>query len=206
MTWIVFDYGEVIAQRPAPEAFVRLAGVVAAPVAEFEDAYWRHRDEYDRGAADVDYWQAVGTQARVAVGEPEAAALTAVDVEMWNTLDPSSVELVADLAADGRRLALLSNAPVAHGTAFRTRPWAAPFEHYLVSGELGVAKPDPAIWQVLLDRLGAAPGEVLFLDDREVNVAAARAAGIRAAVWTGAEDARRHIREFDAEFAYSVNG
>lgn len=200
MTWIVFDYGEVIAQRPTAEAFARLAEVVGAAPARFEDGYWLHRDKFDRGLAELDYWHAVGTAAGIDVGPAEAAALTAADVELWNTLDPRSVELVAELGAAGRRLALLSNAPIGHGTAFRTREWAAPFEHFVISGELGLAKPDPAIWRALLDRLRAPAGDVLFLDDREVNVAAAREAGIRAFLWTGADDARRHIAEFNGEF------
>jgi len=200
MTWIVFDYGEVIAQRPPATAFTHLAEIAGAPAAEFEDGYWLHRDKFDRGLADLDYWQAVAASAGIDVGPAEAEALTAADVELWNTLDPRSVELVADLGAAGRRLALLSNAPTAHGAAFRKREWAAPFEHFVISGELGIAKPDPAIWHALLDQLHAPAGEVLFLDDREVNVAAAREAGIRAFLWTGADDARRHIGEFDEEF------
>lgn len=204
MTWIVFDYGEVIAQRPAAAEFTRLAGLAGAwedaRAAAFEDGYWRYRDKYDRGMAELDYWQAVGAEAGVEIGPAEAGALSAADVELWNTLDPRSVELVAELAARGRRLALLSNAPVAHGAAFRKREWAASFEHFVISGELGIAKPDPAIWRALVDRLGVPAGEVLFLDDRAVNVEAAAEAGIRAFVWTGAEDARRYIAEFDTEF------
>lgn len=200
MTWIVFDYGEVIARRPSEQAFARLAEIIGAPAADFVEGYWLHRDKYDRGAAELDYWQAVGAQAGIEVGPAETEALTAADVELWNTLDPRSVELVAELAAGGRQLALLSNAPVAHGTAFRTREWAAPFEHFVISGELGVAKPDAAIWRTLVERLGAPAREVLFLDDREANVTAAREAGIRAFVWTGAGDARKHIAEFDGEF------
>ncbi|ACU76775.1 HAD-superfamily hydrolase, subfamily IA, variant 3 [Catenulispora acidiphila DSM 44928] len=200
MTWIVFDYGEVIAHRPPASDFARLAEMAGAPAEEFAEGYWLFRDKFDRGMPALDYWQAVGAEARVTVGPDEAEALSAADVELWNTLDPQSVELVADLAAAGRRLALLSNAPIAHGAAFRTREWAAPFEHFVISGELGVAKPDAAIWQALLDQLRAPAREVFFLDDREVNVAAAREAGIRAFLWTGAGDARRHIAEFDAEF------
>lgn len=199
MTWIVFDYGEVIALKPPARQFARLAEIAEAPAAQFEDGYWRYRDEFDRGMADLDYWQAVGAAAGVGIGPAEAEALSAADVELWNSLDPRSVELVAELAAGGRRLALLSNAPVGHGAAFRTREWAAPFQHFVISGELGIAKPDAAIWQALVARLGTSAGEVLFLDDREANVAAAREAGIKAFVWTGADDARRHIAEFDEE-------
>lgn len=200
MTWIVFDYGEVVALRPTAEAFARLAASVGAPAGEFQEGYWRFRDKYDRGLDALEYWQAVGGRAGIDVGPGEAEMLTAADVELWNTLDPRSVTLVTELAAAGRRLALLSNAPIAHGTAFRSREWAAPFEHFVISGELGTAKPDPAIWTALLDRLGAPAGEVLFLDDREVNVVTAREAGIKAFLFTGADDARRHIAEFDREF------
>lgn len=205
MTWVVFDYGEVIAQRPPAAAFARLAGLVGAGpeegrAAAFEDGYWRYRDKYDRGMPGLDYWRAVGAGAGVEIGPAEAATLSAADVELWNTLDPRSVELVAELAASGRRLALLSNAPVDHGAAFRTRDWAVPFQHFVISGELGIAKPDPAIWRALVDRLEAPADEVLFLDDRAENVAAAREAGIRAFVWTGTDDARRYIAEFDREF------
>ncbi|WP_194896039.1 HAD family hydrolase [Catenulispora pinisilvae] len=200
MTWIVFDYGEVIAQRPSAQAFARLAAIAGAPAAEFEDGYWRFRDKFDRGMAELDYWQAVGGQAGFEVGPAQVEALTAADVELWNTLDPRSVALVTELAASGRQLALLSNAPSAHGTAFRAREWAGSFRHFVISGELGLAKPDPAIWRALVDRLGSPAGEVLFLDDREVNVTAAEEFGIRSFLWTGPDDARRHIAEFDREF------
>jgi putative hydrolase of the HAD superfamily len=45
------------------------------------------------------------------------------------------------------------------------------------SHEVGVAKPDPAAYELTAQRLGVTPGEVLFLDDVEANVDAARAAG-----------------------------
>jgi HAD superfamily hydrolase (TIGR01509 family) len=53
------------------------------------------------------------------------------------------------------------------------------FERVLASHHLGVRKPDPAFFDVLLDRVGARPEEAVFVDDREVNVAAAERRGIR---------------------------
>lgn len=46
--------------------------------------------------------------------------------------------------------------------------------------EEGVAKPDPLIFELMCQRLGVQPAEVVFLDDMEANVAAARGAGIHA--------------------------
>ncbi len=50
----------------------------------------------------------------------------------------------------------------------------------VLSYEVGLMKPDPRIYELLLERLGTAPEETVFLDDLEENVAAARRLGIRA--------------------------
>ncbi|WP_052666364.1 HAD-IA family hydrolase [Nitriliruptor alkaliphilus] len=52
------------------------------------------------------------------------------------------------------------------------------FERVLASHHLGVRKPDPAFFARLLDRIGAAADEAAFVDDREVNVAAAEEVGL----------------------------
>ncbi len=52
------------------------------------------------------------------------------------------------------------------------------FDAMVVSGEIGLIKPDPAIYRHLLERLDLVAGETLFIDDSEINVAGARAAGL----------------------------
>jgi putative hydrolase of the HAD superfamily len=53
------------------------------------------------------------------------------------------------------------------------------------SAAYGCGKPDPAFFTGVAERTGFAPGEMLLLDDRAENVAAARAAGWRGALWDG---------------------
>jgi putative hydrolase of the HAD superfamily len=48
------------------------------------------------------------------------------------------------------------------------------------SHEVGVAKPDPAVFALTAERVGAAPGQLVLLDDVAANVEAARAAGWQA--------------------------
>jgi putative hydrolase of the HAD superfamily len=199
MHWIVFDYGEVISRRPASlTALAELLGVGAEP---FEAAYWQFRDKYDRSLSDLDYWRAISSAAGsdAAVDEALSARLTAADIAGWSSTDPETIALLAELAADGRNLALLSNAPSSYGPVFRSREWARPFGHVLVSGEIGVAKPDAAVWQALAYRLGAEPADCLFFDDKKVNVDAATEAGIQGALWSSAAEARVRIKEFLAE-------
>lgn len=58
------------------------------------------------------------------------------------------------------------------------------FAGILVSGEERVAKPDPAVFALLVDRFGLEPSSTVFVDDRQVNVEAAEQAGLRGLLFT----------------------
>ena len=59
------------------------------------------------------------------------------------------------------------------------------------SCHVGAIKPEPAIYRVLIERLGCAPEEIVFFDDLERNVSAARALGIKAFLFTDLAGAKR---------------
>ena len=62
------------------------------------------------------------------------------------------------------------------------------FRHTVVSGDIGLVKPDPAIFAHTLEKLGnPAPGEVFFIDDSEKNITAADALGFRTHHFRSAE-------------------
>lgn len=185
--WVVFDYGEVLCHRTT--ALPELAGRLDVPPATFEPAYWAHRDPYDRGAGDVAYWQAVADTVDTEVSERAVRELAEIDARGWSQLDPEAQRLVEKLAASGRRLALLSNAPASFARHAERQPWTQHFEQLLFSGDVGMAKPDEEIYRLLVQRLGCSPDDCLFFDDRRANIDAARAAGLRAELWPGAEAA-----------------
>jgi len=68
------------------------------------------------------------------------------------------------------------------------------FKVALSSCYLGLRKPEPAIYHRALDILGRPAGRVLFIDDREENVAGAAAAGIKAIRFDDAEGLRRELK------------
>jgi putative hydrolase of the HAD superfamily len=200
MTWVLFDYGGVICQ-PQPELDVaRLAQVAGCTVAELLPPYWAYRLDYDRAAFDVTgYWLQVAADLRRGFTEPRIAELSRVDAASWLHLRPASVDLVADLAAAGLRLALLSNAPEDTAQAVSALPVAARFEHLMFSCYLKLAKPDPECFRAALAVLQAEPADVIFLDDRPDNVAAAAALGIRSAHFTDAGAARADLARYGLE-------
>ncbi|GAB3485505.1 HAD family hydrolase [Amycolatopsis cihanbeyliensis] len=189
--WVIFDYGEVISRRT--EAIPDLAACLDVPRADFEPAYWARRDAYDRGCSDLEYWRAIGDALGVRVDEATSAELTEIDIAGWSPTEDATLELLDSLSAKGVRLALLSNAPASFARFAERQPWARHFRDLLFSGDVGIAKPDKAIFAMLLDRLEAAPADCFFLDDRQYNVDGARAAGLRAERWLGAASARQHL-------------
>lgn len=100
----------------------------------------------------------------------------------WNVFDHAGVisaspcvgagARLMELAGRGAPLALLPNASAELARMVDGRPWASLFRHRLYSADLGLAKPAPEIFYELTRRLGADPGEVVFVDDREENVRA----------------------------------
>ena len=67
------------------------------------------------------------------------------------------------------------------------------FDGIVVSGEERLAKPDPRIYDLVLTRHGLDPARSLFVDDRQVNVAAARAAGMQGVRFTDPARLRRDL-------------
>ena len=95
-----------------------------------------------------------------------------------STCSPSCVPLGYDsLRSATGRLRLF---PVAR-ERFDFLAW---FEGILISGEVGVNKPDRQIFEHLIERFGIEPATALFIDDSSANVAAAAALGFRAIQFT----------------------
>jgi putative hydrolase of the HAD superfamily len=116
---------------------------------------------------------------------------------MWAGLAPNTpmIELMAQLRAEGYRMALLTN---------NVREWEARwramvpiddiFELVVDSAFVGMRKPDPEIYELTVARLGMAAEECLFIDDFEHNCEAARAVGMSAVVYRDLEQAVAEIR------------
>lgn len=106
-------------------------------------------------------------------------------------LMPGIKDLIQEAAANGLRVAVLTNDVSAWSRRLRARFGLNELiTEWVVSADIGVRKPDPAAFYCLLERLGCAAGDVLFFDDRPANVAAARRLGIEAHEFAGVEQAR----------------
>jgi putative hydrolase of the HAD superfamily len=178
---VVFDLGEVLVSSAA--VLPQLAAELEITEEALAAAYWPPRPPYDLGKPSDTYWSAVA----IALGrDPEPTLLQRMedlDSTKWSTLPRRSADLLHRLVSDGVRLGVLSNAPAPLAAAVRAAPWSAAVPHLVFSADVGLAKPDPAIYAHADAVYGTSPGDVVFFDDRADNVAAARAHGWDAHVW-----------------------
>ena len=89
---------------------------------------------------------------------------------------PAMYQLIRDLRAKGVRTALLSNSWGPDG--YPRQDFPDLFDAVVISGEVGMRKPEPRIFLHSAELLGLAPAECVFVDDLEVNVKAAIGCGM----------------------------
>ena len=99
-------------------------------------------------------------------------------------LFPDAAQTLSSLRASGLKLGLITNGSVRmQGRKLECLALSPMFDTILISDAEGVSKPDPRIFRRALERLNADPAQAVFVGDHpEIDVAGARAAGIRA-IW-----------------------
>jgi len=80
------------------------------------------------------------------------------------------------------KVSVLSNADASLRSRLERDGIQGLFDDVVVSAEVGMAKPEPAIFRLAAERLGVLPGECVFVDDWDDNVVAARGVGMRGVV------------------------
>lgn len=181
---LLFDFWGVIGVVQSPDEVERMAEILAVPYDVFVTAYWAERHPYDAGEPAAEYWGRVASRAGARLTPHLLDALVERDTGSWRRIDPEMVDLLAELAAAGRRMALLSNAPRELAGFVRASAAGKYLDPLIFSCDLGLAKPDTSIYEKTLEILGVPASSVLFIDDRGVNVEAARAVGMRGLVHT----------------------
>ena len=194
VTAVVFDVGNVLYGWD-PEAFLvtQLADDAARlKFIEDIDLYGWH-ETLDGGRPHAE------AAAELSEKFPEYARLIATWGDRFGETITGPVPgvhaIVKALDARGVPLYALTNFSAEFWPAFhdRERAFFSRFRDIIVSGEVKLLKPDPAIYWLALDRFRLRPDEALLIDDRAINVEGAEAVGMKAHVFTDAADLRARL-------------
>ena len=117
------------------------------------------------------------------------------------TPNPAAIGVLARVKAAGTRLLLLSNTdPERFGFVLRTFPSISLFDGYILSYELKLLKPDPAIYLAAAGAAGCGPHECVFIDDMEENVRAAVATGLAGIHYLPETDLEAELKKLGLRF------
>jgi putative hydrolase of the HAD superfamily len=161
----------------------------------FEPLYWADRPAYDEGKlTGIAFWQEFLRKAGLPPDQVMAEELNRWDGRFWSVQDPAMVAWQLALKQRGLLTAICSNMGDSVLASVESAfDWIHRFDVLVWSYQLGIAKPDPAIYRHTLAELGTLPEETLFIDDKRENVDAARALGIRAIQFSSAEHLRQEL-------------
>lgn len=197
---LVFDYGEVISQAPSAASRTDLEKLAGVDPQVFWPSYDQHRDALDSGDLSViEYWRAIEADTGADWTPTRVFELWAVDFPAWLRPEPGTFEILTELHDSGTRLALLSNAGFDFASPFRFSPLGSLFEQVFVSAELHDLKPRASIYEHVLRELDLEPGDMVFVDNKAVNVEAAEKLGILGHVFTTPPRLREYLVSLAAE-------
>jgi putative hydrolase of the HAD superfamily len=193
---IIFDYGNVLSEPQNASEIHSMAGVLDLPPAEFKTFYWTFREAFDEAKfLPHEYWNKVAQLAGRTLSQPQIDNLIEIDSLSWMHPRTTIVDWARTVRRAGFRIALLSNMPVTLRDAVQRCSWLPAFDQRTFSCDLKITKPSPEIYLHCLHGLGLAPLDVLFLDDREPNVQAARNLGMHALQFTTPVGIAREIEQ-----------
>lgn len=122
------------------------------------------------------------------------------EMERGAALDHDVLELIS-LLKPRYKMSLLSNSPSAFLRNIlhehRLDPY---FDSVVISSEVGLIKPQPEIFKLALEKLGASPDETIFIDDNANNVTAGKAIGLTGIVYKSADQLKTDLRALGLQF------
>jgi 2-haloacid dehalogenase len=194
-TTVVFDLGGVLIDWNPRHLYRKLFGGDEAGMerflAEVCTMDWNARLDAGRPFAEA--------VAELAAAHPDQAELIAAYHSRWpEMLGPvfkGTVELLGELRRAGYRTYALSNWSAETFPTMRPRyPFLEEMDGILISGDVNINKPDPAIFREFISRFDVRPAEAIYIDDWDLNVAAAEGIGMTAIQFTGSAQLRNDLR------------
>jgi putative hydrolase of the HAD superfamily len=199
---VLFDYGMVLSAPPDPAAWARMLSISGLSEETLHREYWAHRHAYDSGELTAEsYWNQTAAGGGIVLTARQLTDLIAADTDLWSQINTPMLEWAQSLQRAGIPTGVLSNIGDGMSAGLTQKhAWLANFHHRTWSHALRSAKPDTAIYLHAAKGLHTAPTNILFIDDKAENVAAALVIGMQAIEYTTHKDFLDEMHERGLEY------
>jgi FMN phosphatase YigB (HAD superfamily) len=183
---LVFDLMDTLVPTPDPAQVIAAEWPDSPLQAEYFAAFVALNNEICRNGRDATQIEAIVRE--FTRGDPERThgILRLIDrVPAHLRPEPQVEALFVALGSSGHARYILSNfTRPGYDTVVAAFPSLGQVDGALISTDVGLLKPEPAIFQVLLERFALVANETILIDDQEPNVIAARQVGLHALRYT----------------------
>jgi epoxide hydrolase-like predicted phosphatase len=172
---IIFDWGGVLIEDPAPALFKFCAKALGVGVEQYVIAFNICLNDFQTGrVTEQQFW--TNMTGRLNAPMPKASSLWSDALEKAYKPRKEMFSLVGRLREAGVKIALLSNTEKPAVELIRQQKYM--FDVLVFSCLEGTAKPERKIYEITLERLGTQARQTLFIDDRQDFIDGAKQAGL----------------------------
>jgi epoxide hydrolase-like predicted phosphatase len=192
----IFDFGGVIVRTEDPRPRHNWDERLGLPVGSVERAV-HHSDIWIQAQlgriTPKTYWKGV---AELLYMRSDDIDELRQDYFSGDRLNYRVVDVIRDLRAAGYLVALLSNESIELETRMEQYGVQDLFDHRFISAYMGMMKPDPTAFRVVLQTLRVLPQEAVFIDDALPNIRAAQALSINTVLFRADTDLRVELAKY----------
>ena len=183
---VIWDFGGVLTTSPF-EAFARFERERGFPIdiirrtnaANHLENAWA---KFERAEIDIEAFDKLFAEESLALGGAEVRGREVLPL-LSGDLRPEMVEALKRVRASCKTGCITNNLPAnaigsASGRSLYVAEVMALFDHIIESAKIGLRKPDPRIYQMMIEALGVDPRTCVYLDDLGVNLKPAREMGM----------------------------
>jgi len=189
---VIFDWGGVLIEDPAPALYEYCAAALDVPTAEYIKAHLAFESDFIKGQiSEEQFWDRVC--AYLGKEKPKAASLWSLAFEKAYRPRQEMINLAVELDENGYKIAVLSNTEPPCVPFFYKQGLDRLFETAIFSCVEKVRKPERKIYDLTAARLGVQPFECVFIDDKIEHVEGAKNSGMKAILFKSAEQIKNEL-------------
>lgn len=191
---IIFDWGGVLADDPAPGLMQYCADKLSVSKEDYIKAHKKFAQDFQKGLiSEENFWPKVCKELNKPI--PKVKSLWGDAFRSVCSPKADVFAMVSTLRHSGYHTALLSNTEVPAMQFFHEQKYDM-FDVLVFSCAEGTVKPERKIYEITVQRLGTIPEQTIFIDDRQDFVDGAKQAGLNTILFQNIEHFKKELARF----------
>ena len=191
---VIFDWGGVLLYAPSIGTKEYCAKQLGVNESKFIEIYDKYEPDFQKGKiSESNFWKKI--YENLEIPEPKSKILWSTVLEKTYKGNDQVINIAKSLKKQGYKIGYLSNTEIPALDFFNKQNYDF-LDVSVFSCLEGYIKPEKEIYEIILNRLGVQPEEVIFIDDKETNIEGGKKLGINTILFTNADSLIKELQNF----------